>query len=110
MSIVKPNQVSITVDRETRTKDGAGGYTTSSTPITGSPFVGRKIRRDFKGQPNNLQHATPGDMLVTEDVLVFPANSDIRIGDICTVGNVTYKVQYVRNYRRSVQADVKAVS
>ena len=106
MSISKRNAVSITVTRVTRTKDDAGGYTETTSAITGSPFSGRKIRI----KKPVLIDARPGDMQIDQIVLVFDAGVDIRINDICTVGGKSYKVTDFRPYTRSIQADVEAAS
>jgi hypothetical protein len=105
MSITKKNAVTITVQRKTRSSDGAGGYTVTRSAVTGSPFTGRLIRK----QPLALAKASPGDLQVAELVLVFPAGPDIRVDDICTISGTEYVVQGVRSYTRSVQADVKSV-
>jgi len=107
--ITKPNEVSIAVKRVTsRVSDGAGGYTLTETAITGSPFLGRLVRK-ATASSEGLQQAEQGDILRDKVVLVFPAGSDIRAGDTCTVSSVEYTVQLARSYSRSVQADVLAV-
>ncbi len=109
MSITKPNEISIAVTRlGARTSDGAGGYTGSAAAITGSPFSGRFIRKPTL-RPEGIAAGTQGQVANDQIVLVFPAGSDIRTGDICTVDSVAYTVQIARSYRRSVQADVEAV-
>jgi hypothetical protein len=105
--IAKQNDVTITVERETRTSDGGGGYTTTSDPIEGSPFSGRRILRSLRQV--TVIEGRPGDALVTQLVLVFPVGAVIKSGDICTVNKEVFSVIGVRTYRRSVQADVEAV-
>lgn len=107
MSISKKNAVSIAVTRKDRTKDGAGGYTTTSSAITGSPFTGRKIRRVNKQAI--LVDGRPGDIQIDQIILVFALGVDVRIGDVCTVGTKSYTVRSVREYSRSIQADVEMV-
>lgn len=103
MGLTKKNLVSITVERKTRTSDGAGGYTTSDKAITGSPFAGRKIRI----RKPVLVDGIPSDVEVDTIVLAFNAGTDIKIEDICTVNSKCYIVRGVRNYTRSLQADVE---
>jgi hypothetical protein len=103
MSISKRNAVSIAVTRATRTSDGAGGYTSTLPAISGSPFAGRKIRI----KRPVLIDASPGDVSIDLIVLVFDAGTDIRVDDICTIGSKAYRVTAVREYTRSVQADVE---
>lgn len=109
MAITKPNQVSIAVVRVTdRTSDGAGGYNPTESAVTGSPFAGRLIRKAAI-RTGAMIDAPQGRVALDEIVLAFPAGSDIRDGDVCTVDDVAYTVQVVRTYSRSVQADVVAV-
>jgi hypothetical protein len=102
MTISKRNTVSIIVKRKTRTKDGVGGYTASFSEITGSPFAGRKIR----SRKPVLVEGVPGDVEVDQVVLVFDTGTDIQIEDVCTVKGKEFTVQAVREYTRSLQADV----
>jgi hypothetical protein len=103
MAIAKKNLVSITVKRKTRTSNGGGGYTTNPTEITGSPFSGRKLRTR---KPVLIEDG-PSNIEVDEIVLVFNAGTDIQIGDICTVGLKDFNVCSLREYTRSLQADVE---
>ncbi len=109
MSISKHNAVSIAVTRKpVRTRDGAGGYTSTPAAISGSPFAGRKIRRKVRTDLTLIE-AAPGDKQIEQIVLAFDAGVDIRVEDLCTIGGKTYKVTGVRSYTRSVQADVEMV-
>jgi hypothetical protein len=104
----KVNAVSVTVERKTRTSDGAGGYTVELDAITGSPFSCRLIRRMFRSPV--LIEGRPADMAVDQIILVFPPDTDIRPNDVCTVSSASYTVTGVRSYLRSVQADVEMVN
>lgn len=107
--ITKPNHVSIVATRVTsRASDGAGGYVPTSSAIPGSPFAGRILRKAAIRTSGQIE-ARQGDISIDEVVLVFPAGSDIRAGDVCMVGDTSYTVQAPRSYKRSVQADVLAV-
>jgi hypothetical protein len=108
MVVVKPNEVSVSVVRKTRTTDGAGGFTIVESAITGSPFACRLIRRTSTTYSNI--DAVPGDMMLTQHVLVFPASATVQIDDICTIGTDRYRAIDVRSYARTVQVDIEAVA
>lgn len=71
-------------------------------------FTGRLLRKAIRS--TGMTDAPQGDIVRDEVVLVFEAGTDIRAGDICTVDHVEYTVERVRSYKRSLQADVLAVS
>lgn len=103
MSIAKKNLVSIVVEQKTRTSDGAGGFTVALAAITGSPFAGRKIRTR---KPVMIE-GVPSDVMTEQIVLVFATGTSIKPEDVCTVDSKCFRVRAVRNYTRSIQADVE---
>jgi len=104
MSIAKKNLVSITVERKTRTSDGAGGHTIVLTAITGSPFSGRKIRT----RKPVMIDGVASDVMTEQIILVFNVGTVILPEDVCTIDSTKcFKVRAIREYTRSVQADVE---
>ena len=85
-----------------------GAQRVDAAGIAGSPFAGRLIRKAAI-RTGALIDAPQGSISREEIVLAFPAGSDIRQGDVCTVNGIEYTVQTVRPYTRSLQADVLAV-
>lgn len=98
----KATRVSIIVKRKTRVSDGQGRYVATYSKIIGSPFIGNLIRAR---KPVFIE-GRPGDVVVDNLVLVFPAGADILPDDVCEVGSSVYTVQTVRSYTSGIQADV----
>lgn len=99
------NTVSVESYRSVRITDGAGGYTRTEVEIAGSPFIGRLVRRVRPAMIDGV----PGQAVQEQIILVFPAQTDVQVGDREVVSNVSYKVKTVRSYSRSIQADVEAI-
>ena len=107
--------VTVSILREVRTGDGAGGKAVSLTTVASGVSAGVNFYRTTS--ETRLETATgsvsgPGVLTQTKRLVTFlPPFPDVRVNDRIAVANgATYVVQFVRTYAQTLQVDVEVVA
>lgn len=103
-----PTNTTISIQRATRTSDGAGGKTESWANVATGLAAGRQF---YKGHESTLTRNESPTGVVTEYDTLFVLTAGaatVRINDrVVDAGGVIYEVKYVRPYSRSLQLDTR---
>jgi len=103
-----PINTTISLQRATRTSDGAGGKTESWANIATGLAAGRQF---YKGHESTLNREEGGKGVSTEYDTLFVLTAGaatVQVNDrVVDADGVIYTVKYVRPYPRSLQLDTR---